>query len=872
MASERYNPKIVEPKWRKSWNEAKLFETNNDSDLPKYYVLEMFPYPSGRIHMGHVRNYAMGDVVARYKRAMGYNVLHPMGWDAFGMPAENAAMQNKVHPKEWTYQNIATMRDQLKSMGLSLDWSREFATCDVEYYHRQQMLFVDFLKQGLVGRKTSNVNWDPVDQTVLANEQVIDGRGWRSGALVEQRELAQWVFKITNYSEELLTAIDSLEDWPEKVRTMQRNWIGRSEGLQINWEICSNEIVPEFNGLEVYTTRPDTLFGASFMAISVDHPIAKKIAEGNNELAEFANQCRRSGTSLAAMETAEKQGFDTGLKVKHPLDPEWHLPIYVANFVLMDYGTGAIFGCPSGDQRDLDFARKYKLPVKAVVMPTGESIENFKITDQAYTGDGVMINSQFLDGMKPEEAFNAVADRLCSITFENAPQATRKTQYRLRDWGISRQRYWGCPIPVIHCDDCGAVPVPKTELPVVLPEDVTFEKPGNPLDHHPSWKHVNCPNCNKSATRETDTMDTFVDSSWYFARFTAPWEDNPTNQKTADAWLPVDQYIGGIEHAILHLLYSRFFTRAMKVCGHVTIDEPFKGLFTQGMVVHETYKSDHGFITPAEVKIKDLNGKRSAIELSSGAEVAIGSIEKMSKSKKNVVDPDDIISSYGADTARFFMLSDSPPDRDVIWTESGVEGTHRFVQRVWRLLSGSSDQLVAGKATDKFSGKAAEIVKFSHKTLKGVGEDLDKLAFNKAVARLYELVNKLAEPLTIISKGKADPELISACKQSAEFLIQMFAPMMPHLAEECWALLGKTELCANSPWPKYDPNLVVDDELLMPIQVNGKKRAELSVSTNASKEEIIAATLNLNVIKGYLDGKEPQKVIVVPNRIINVVI
>jgi len=692
MSIERYNPRDAEPRWQEKWNEEKVFVTDNADPREKYYVLEMFPYPSGRIHMGHVRNYAMGDVVARYKRARGYNVLHPMGWDAFGMPAENAARDNKVHPKEWTYQNIASMRTQLKAMGLSLDWSREFATCDVDYYHRQQMLFIDMMEKDLVYRKKSKVNWDPVDNTVLANEQVIDGRGWRSGALVEQRELTQWFFKITEFSQELLDALDTLDHWPEKVRLMQKNWIGRSEGLTVRWEIVPETAPNSDREISVYTTRPDTLFGASFLAISADHPLAKEAAAKDPAIEAFCEECRRAGTSLAALETAEKKGMDTGIRVRHPFDPSWELPVYIANFVLMDYGTGAIFGCPSGDQRDLDFARKYGLPVVPVVMPADADAASFSIGDTAYDGDGVMINSRFLDGMSTEDAFQTVATKLSETSLGNAPQAERKVNFRLRDWGISRQRYWGCPIPVIHCDDCGVLPVPKKDLPVRLPDDVTFDQPGNPLDRHATWRHVACPQCGKDARRETDTMDTFVDSSWYFARFTAPWKNQPTDPVAANHWLPVDQYIGGIEHAILHLLYSRFFTRAMRETGHLDVKEPFKGLFTQGMVVHETYSRGNGltreWVSPADINIVEVDGQRRATLLSSGEDITIGSIEKMSKSKKNVVDPDDIIASYGADTARFFVLSDSPPDRDVIWSEAGVEGAHRFTQRMWRIGSG----------------------------------------------------------------------------------------------------------------------------------------------------------------------------------------
>ena len=875
MATERYNPRAAESRWQKAWAEAKLFETDNDNPQPKYYVLEMFPYPSGRIHMGHVRNYTMGDVVARYKRAKGFNVLHPMGWDAFGMPAENAAMQNNTHPGKWTYQNIDTMRRQLKSMGLSLDWSREFATCDVDYYHRQQMLFVDFLEKGLVGRKTSKVNWDPVDQTVLANEQVIDGRGWRSGALVESHELAQWVFKITDYSQELLDALDRLDQWPEKVRLMQKNWIGRSEGLLLRWALDAKTAPDGEIALEVYTTRPDTIFGASFMAIAADHPLARKAATDNPDLASFCEECRRMGTSVAVLETAEKRGFDTQIRVVHPFDPSWTLPVYVANFVLMDYGTGAIFGCPSGDQRDLDFANKYGLPVVPVVMPKDGDAATFQIIEEAYVDDGVMINSRFLDGMSPKQAFDEVADRLERETIDGRPQGERQVQYRLRDWGISRQRYWGCPIPVVHCNDCGIVPVPRGDLPVKLPDDVEFDRPGNPLDRHPTWRHVDCPDCGKAARRETDTMDTFVDSSWYFARFTAPNEIEPTDPSAANAWLPVDQYIGGIEHAILHLLYSRFFTRAMRAAGHLDLDEPFRGMFTQGMVVHETYRAGSGqngyWVAPADVRIEETDGHRKAFELSTGDQIEIGGIEKMSKSKKNVVDPDDIIGSYGADTARWFMISDSPPERDVIWTEAGVEGAHRFVQRVWRLLSDASANLEKAEPAAANEGDALFVSRAAHKTLKAVGEDIEKLAFNKAVARLYELVNTLAGPLGAVAEDTADKQVTKACRQAVDFLVVMFAPMMPHLAEECWAAVGNSGMVAEAPWPQFDTDLVTENEITYPVQINGKKRGELTIARDADQGAVENAVLELDFVRSMLAGAKPRKVIVVPQRIVNVV-
>lgn len=877
MATERYNPRDAEPRWQARWNEAKTFQTDNSDPREKYYVLEMFPYPSGRIHMGHVRNYAMGDVVARYKRARGYNVLHPMGWDAFGMPAENAARDNKVHPKEWTYQNIASMKKQLKAMGLSLDWSREFATCDVDYYHRQQMLFLDMMEKGLVYRKQSKVNWDPVDNTVLANEQVIDGRGWRSGALVEQRDLVQWFFKITEFSQDLLDALDTLDQWPEKVRLMQKNWIGRSEGLAVRWELTTDS--QDASGtadIEVYTTRPDTLFGASFLAIAADHPVARAIAEKDADAHHFCEECRQAGTSLAALETAEKRGFDTGLKVKHPLDPNWEVPVYIANFVLMDYGTGAIFGCPSGDQRDLDFARKYGLPVIPVVMPANEDSATFTVGDEAYDGDGVMINSRFLDGMTTEAAFEAVATQLSEQHLGGAAQASRKVNFRLRDWGISRQRYWGCPIPVIHCEVCGVVPVPKKDLPVQLPDDVTFDLPGNPLDRHATWRHVSCPQCGHDARRETDTMDTFVDSSWYYTRFTAPWEDDPTDPKIADHWLPVDQYIGGIEHAILHLLYSRFFTRAMQATGHVGVSEPFKGLFTQGMVVHETYRRGSGpngeWVAPADLRIEENDGIRRAYLLSSNEEITIGSIEKMSKSKKNVVDPDDIIASYGADTARFFVLSDSPPERDVIWSEAGVEGAHRFVQRVWRLVSEAAEVLTSVEANPAKDGEALAVSQAAHKTLQAVQADFDKLAFNKAVARIYELVNTLAGPLTAVAAGGKDPAYIAAIRNATEILVKIVAPMTPHLSEECWKVLGGKDMVSETGWPSFDADLVADNEILLPVQINGKKRAELTISRDADQSAVEQAVLQLEAVQAALEGRSPKKIIVVPQRIVNIVV
>jgi leucyl-tRNA synthetase len=870
MTSERYNAKEAEPKWQMAWSERDIFRTRNDDPRQTYYVLEMFPYPSGRIHMGHVRNYTMGDVVARYMRAKGFNVLHPMGWDAFGMPAENAAMERGVHPKQWTYANIDTMRGQLKSMGLSLDWNREIATCDPAYYKHQQRMFLDFVEAGLVDRKTAKVNWDPVDQTVLANEQVTDGRGWRSGALVEQRELTQWFFKITSFAQDLLDKLDTLERWPEKVRLMQKNWIGRSEGLLVRFALDPATAPRGENDLEIYTTRPDTLFGARFMAIAPDHPLAGAAAANNPELAEFVSECRRMGTAEETIERAEKLGYDTGIRAVHPFDPGWKLPVYVANFILMDYGTGAIFGCPAHDQRDLDFVRKYGLGLTPVVCPPGVDPATFTITDTAFEGEGFMINSRFLDGMTSEQAREEVARRLESATRDNRPVGERKVNFRLRDWGISRQRYWGCPIPVIHCAECGVVPVPREQLPVTLPEDVSFDVPGNPLDRHPHWKHVDCPRCGKPARRETDTMDTFVDSSWYFARFSAPWADTPTDRAAVDRWLPVDQYIGGIEHAILHLLYSRFFTRAMNVTSHAGVKdgEPFAGLFTQGMVVHETYRTGDGaWLMPAEVRIDSEGGERRAVRIDTGELVEIGSIEKMSKSKKNTVDPDDIIASYGADTARWFMLSDSPPERDVIWTEEGVQGAARFVQRIWRLVGEIADLEAAGTpaAGDHPLRRAA------HKTLASVEDHIEALRFNVAVARIYELGNAVQAELQEVRAGRAAPDSPAALREATGLLVQMIAPMMPHLAEEAWEALGRQGLVAEAAWPEVDRSLLVENLVTLPVQVNGKKRADVTVARDADQATIEAAVLSLDAVRRAIEGRPVKKVVVVPQRIVNVV-
>jgi leucyl-tRNA synthetase len=859
----RYNFKETEATWQALWAERRSFAAQEDPRRPKYYVLEMFPYPSGRIHMGHVRNYALGDVVARYKRAKGFNVLHPMGWDAFGLPAENAAMEKKVHPAKWTYDNIATMRAQLKSMGLSLDWERELATCNPDYYRQQQAMFVDLFEAGLVYRKEASVNWDPVDQTVLANEQVIDGRGWRTGAVVERRKLSQWFFKITAYGDELLDALSTLERWPAKVRLMQENWIGRSEGARAFFGLAGRQ-----DRLEIFTTRPDTLFGASFMAIAADHPLAIELGATDRELAAFIDECRKTAVSAEAIETAEKKGYRTRLEAIHPFDASWRLPVYVANFVLMEYGTGAIFGCPAHDQRDLDFARKYGLPVTPVVCPPGEDPKSFAIGDTAYLEDGRAINSRFLDGLDVAAAKRAAIQRLVEL---GAGAGT--VHYRLRDWLVSRQRYWGCPIPMVHCSDCGIIPVPKQELPVVLPDDVTFDRPGNPLEHHPTWKHVSCPRCGKQARRETDTLDTFVDSSWYFMRFCSPQSsERPFERAAADYWMPVDQYVGGVEHAILHLLYSRFFTRALKKIGLIGLDEPFAGLFTQGMVCHETYRNGAGdWLLPEEVT-RSADGTWTSTE--DGGPVVVGRSEKMSKSRKNVIDPNPIMANYGADTARWFMLSDSPPDRDLEWTTAGVEGAAKFTQRLWRLITERLSALPAAGTPmpANIDARCEPLRRTTHKTISGVTEDIEKFHFNKAVARLYEFVNGITEFVGMNGAQEAIPGCAWAVREAFEGLTRLIGPMMPHLAEELWQRLGHSQLLVETPWPEADRRLTVDDNVTIAVQVNGKLRATIELPRDAAQAVAESAALSEDAVQRALAGKSPRKVIVVPNRIVNVVV
>jgi len=925
----RYNPKEVEPKWQDRWREADAFKAETDSAKPKYYILEMFPYPSGHIHLGHVRNYSMGDVIARYKKACGFNVLHPMGWDAFGMPAENAAMQTNSHPGEWTRANIDVMRGQLQRMGFSFDWAREFATCDPEYYQHQQAMFLEFWKRGFAYRKEAQVNWDPVDHTVLANEQVIDGKGWRSGATVERRTLSQWFFKITDEADDLLAALDDgrLKGWPDNVRLMQRNWIGFADGTIPP---------PGFeDGIEIFTTRPDTLFGASFLAISPDHPLAAHYAKDDAELRGFITECQKTGTSEEAIEKAEKRGYRLPVEMGHPFDDR-RLPLFVANFVLIQYGTGAIFGCPSGDQRDLEFARKYDLPVPPVVLPPNEDSKTFEIDAEAYTGPGTIFNSDFLNGLSTDDAIAKAIEKI-----EAMDRGEGKVQYRLRDWGVSRQRYWGCPIPAIHCEKCGIVPVPVKDLPVKLPEVPAseFSIPGNPLDRHPTWKNVDCPQCGEGARRETDTFDTFVDSSWYFARFTAPQSDKPIEPQAADHWLPVDQYIGGVEHAILHLLYARYFSRLMKKCGYLSVDEPFANLFTQGMVVHETYSSpgdwwwnpedvhrakvldDQAFdsvddlciVLQREGTSTDGQNRRVLEEIPGGwAEsigsflndasdsfknkffnqtrrlgavvyaqrldpksgdpnpahpVTIGAIEKMSKSKKNVVSPDVIADTYGADAARWFMLSDSPPERDVEWTEAGAEGAWKLIARIWDMVSGSEGLL---KTIDLTTPAAAEADKplrqATHSAIVGVTDDIEHFRFNKAIARIYEFMNALKK-----SSGEGAKTSDWARGEALGALSQLVAPFIPHLAEECWESLGGEGFVCDAPWPKADPGLLARDEVVLGIQVNGKRRAEITIATDAANETVEQAALSNPAVKRHIEGKTIRKIVIVPGRIVNIV-
>ncbi|MEQ1607740.1 MAG: leucine--tRNA ligase [Hyphomonadaceae bacterium] len=866
----RYNPKETEPKWRAAWERARVFRAKSAAEagaMPKAYILEMFPYPSGRLHMGHVRNYAMGDVVARYRIASGYNVLHPMGWDAFGLPAENAAIEKKAQPRKWTLENIQAMKDQFAPLGLSFDWSKEVTTCEPDYYEQQQRIFLKMLAHDLVYRRSAKVNWDPVENTVLANEQVVDGRGWRSGAVVEQRELEQWFFRITRYGDDLLAALETLDRWPDKVRTMQGNWIGKSQGAKIWWEIAHAPpaLSREKDGhgrnhatdpIEVFTTRPDTLFGAAFLALAPDHPLTREIAKARPDVAKFMADCAARGTSEADIEKAEKVGIDLGVRVKHPFDANWELPVWAANFVLSTYGSGAIFGSPAGDQRDIEFAEKYGLPFKPVVLPPGADPATYSVSGEAYAGEGVIYNSEFLNGLTTKQAITAAIKALLN---RQAGEAT--TQYRLRDWGVSRQRYWGCPIPVIKCASCGTVPVPDSDLPVLLPDNADFSEPGNPLARHPTWKHVACPKCAGAATRETDTMDTFVDSSWYFARFCDPKAKQPINKEEAGYWLPVDQYIGGVEHAVLHLLYSRFFTRALRDIGLLDLPtgEPFAGLFTQGMVTHETYKAASGvWLLPEEIEKRD----GALIEISTGAPVTIGGVEKMSKSKKNVVDPIQIIADYGADVARWFVLSDSPPERDFEWTDAGVRGAWGSIQKLWTLVEAAP----AADDGPADNGEPLDLRRLAHRTVRDVTQGIEKFHFNVGIARMNELANALRKAETSTVPGMA-----TARREALRLFAQIAAPFAPHLAEECWALLGGDGMVTTAKWPKPDPALLVSDTVTLPVQINGKKRAEITVPASADAATVEAAAKADENVMPHLAGLTVRKVIVVPGRIVNIV-
>lgn len=845
----RYLFQDIEQKWQKYWEDNQSFKTGTDTSKPKYYVLEMFPYPSGRLHMGHVRNYTLGDVIARYKKAQGLNVLHPMGWDAFGLPAENAAMERKTHPKSWTYENIATMRDQFKSVGLAFDWSHEIATCDPTYYKHQQALFIAFYQNGLAYRKESWVNWDPKENTVLANEQVVDGKGWRSGVPIERRKLKQWFLKITDFADELLEAIDGLTEWPDRVRLMQQNWIGKSQGATIRFRIKDSK-----DTLEVYTTRPDTLFGASFCAIAADHPLALKLAETSPRLAEFQKECRQIRTSERDIDTLDKVGYDTGVKIMHPFTPHLELPLYVTNYVIMDYGLGAIYGCPAHDQRDFEFAKKYKLPILPVIKPKEGDHDYEKAP---FLGEGSLTESDFLNGLSVEDAIKNTIEKL-----ESQHQGKGKTVYRLRDWGVSRQRYWGCPIPMIHCDSCGVQPVPLESLPVELPEDVDFSQPGNPLDRHPEWKKTTCPNCAKPALRETDTLDTFFDSSWYFARFTSPNElDKPFSAEKVNYWLPVDQYIGGIEHAILHLLYARFFTRALKKCGFTEIEEPFKALMTQGMVCHQTYQdAQRNWLLPEEVRKEG----EDYVTVSDGRPVTAGRIEKMSKSKKNVIDTEGMIASYGADATRLFMLSDSPPEKDIEWTTNGIDGAARYLNKLWLLVSDFIAQKADLTKPNQFTDKELELRRLTHKTIKNVSQDIEKFKYNRAVALLREFSNGIEAKVS----ASLNPWVIG---EAFSTLLHLFHPLIPHITAELYGMLYPGTCLHDVDWPEYSAELVLDSEITIAVQVNGKLRGTIVVPTTLSDDDIKDRALSQENVVKLLSGKPHKKIIYVPGRLVNVV-
>lgn len=847
MAS--YPFRQIESKWQSLWAKKESFAFNAASSKPKTYVLEMFPYPSGHLHMGHVRNYAIGDVIARYLSGKGYEVLHPMGWDAFGLPAENAAIQNKTSPKEWTLRNIDVMRDQLKSLGLSLDWTRELATCLPNYYGHEQKIFQDLYKKGLIYRTESWVNWDPVDHSVLANEQVINGRGWRSGALVEKRKLMQWSVKITAYAQELLDDLKTLDGWPEKVVKMQENWIGRSEGALVHFRITGTD-----QHIDVFTTRPDTLFGASFCALSVNHPCVEAWAAHNPDLAAFIRLCQQTPTTEEALSTAEKLGFNTGLTVDHPFVSGQTLPIFVANFVLSDYGTGALFGCPAHDERDHEFATKYQLPILPVVSPFAET--TLTAEDLPYTGDGILIHSGFLTGQNVADARRSAIDHL-----EKNNIGEGRITYRLRDWCVSRQRYWGCPIPVIHCPSCGPVLVPGDQLPVTLPDDVSFDKPGNPLEHHPTWKHTSCPTCHEPACRETDTLDTFMESSWYFLRFCAPHGDEPVHTATANELLPVQWYIGGIEHAVLHLLYARFFTKALRDCGYITHSEPFKNLLTQGMVCHQTFKDEDGqWVTPDAV---EKTGQNTYVSLTDGRAIRAGRSEKMSKSKKNVVDPKEIIETYGVDAARLFMLSDNPPERDFDWSAEGIEGSWRFINRLWRLGTRILERVQTPSTNEAGDLPLRQL---AHQMLAKWSEAYERQSFHKVIAFARELTNALEQAV--------DPEnvSISTLRETLDILLLGLTPVIPHVTSELRAELTDIESALAPTWAQPDPTLIATTQVTIAVQVNGKMRGSFEIEVDAPESTVLEKALELPSVVRDITGKTIKKQIIVPNRIVNLVV
>jgi len=854
---DSYNFKEIEPKWQNVWDKGNFYRASEDASKEKHYVLEMFPYPSGVLHMGHVRNYAIGDVIARYKRACGYNVLHPIGWDSFGLPAENAAIKHHVSPQVWTKKNIQIMKEQFKSLGFSYDWSREITSSSPNYYAHEQQIFLDFFKKGLAYQKEAWVNWDPEENTVLANEQVVDGRGWRSGVPVERRLLSQWFLKITSFAEELLENLKKLPNWPERVKVMQENWIGKSHGALIQFPIVKAEKL-SIKDLEVFTTCPHTIFGASFIAVSPDHPLSHELSKESKKIASLIEKFHTQGVDQATQDMVEKEGVFTGYYAQHPFLKERQLPIYIANFVIMDYGTGVVFACPAHDERDFDFAIKYDLPIVPVI-ESPEQADNQKILEKtaAYTGNGVLINSEFLNDLNVEKAKEEAINQ-----FEKLKLGKRKTFYRLRDWGVSRQRYWGCPIPIIHCPKCGPVPVPDEDLPILLPENVSLDKPGNPLDHCQEWINVNCPKCSEPSQRETDTFDTFFESSWYFHRFCSPHDKNaPFDRKQVDYWMSVDDYVGGIEHAVLHLLYARFFTKALKECGYIENSEPFKKLLTQGMVCHHTYQDKNGtWLYPEEVK--RIKGD-SYVKISDDSPVMVGRSEKMSKSKNNVVDPSVITSEYGVDTARLFSLSDTPPDRNLDWSEEGVQGAWRYINRLWRLVN-QSIQLINKNPNSNV--ECLELTKKTHKYIADITYNFDRSHFNKVLANIRELTNEIQKH---VSSGSIDPK---ALKHAIETLVIVVAPFTPHLASELWEKLGHSSFLDTIPWPKTDKNLIQEEIITLAIQVNGKLRGTLDIKKDAAKEIVTDRALNMDTVQKALSGNKPKKVVLIPNRVVNVVV